>query len=136
MHIALRTLQVIVKNSAVKLDKEVKGWHKQVDVLRLRLASAYNCMAGQLKLWDKFPTCKSASKRGFYLDKDITKNGAVIASYDNLENYDILTRLWKHQIAIRGRKDSQVKSNRGKPLKNWHAKRKVAKQTAGLSHGC
>ena len=106
--IALRTLQVRVKNEAKKLDKSHKGWHKQITNLDMQYKS--KCISGQLGLLDSHN-----EKRAFFLPlyvpimhKGKSLGASGVGDYGRNEAYKVLTRLWNHQIAVRKRKHRKV----------------------------
>jgi hypothetical protein len=134
--VSLRTLQKIVANSAKKLDKTHKKWFKVINVGSLDQNFADLCIVGQLRTagFSNLPS-EMDIQRGFNIESntDITNNGKVIAKYgewsfSSTDNppYKVLTRLWKHQIAVRVRKASQKRA----------AKRKPRKVASFPLHGC
>lgn len=113
---AMRTIQGIVQRSAAKLDKEIVGWHKRINVDTLNMGSDSRCICGQLNINlmpnpdKKIPQKKRiwqvafadelaySVTRGFFLPIGID----VVGGKSNT-----LEKLWRHQIAKRIRCDQR-----------------------------
>jgi hypothetical protein len=113
---AMRTIQGIIQRSAAKLDNEVPGWHKRINVDTLNMGSDSYCICGQLKInllpnpdkeipenkriWPVAAVDELAysTTRGFYIPLSIE----IIGKKSNT-----LEQLWRYQIAKRIRCDQR-----------------------------
>mgnify|MGYP003474800171 FL=1 len=113
---AMRTIQGIVQRSAAKLDNEVPGWHKRINVDTLNLGSDSRCICGQLNIGllpnpdKKIPENKRiwpvafcdelafSTTRGFYIPLSVEITGGKSNTFE---------QLWRYQIAKRIRCDQR-----------------------------
>lgn len=113
---AMRTIQGIIQRSAAKLDKEIPGWYKRIDVDKLNLGSDERCICGQLGINllpnpdKKIPENKRiwpvafcdelaySVTRGFFKPIGVTITGGKSNTFE---------QLWRHQIAKRIRCDER-----------------------------
>jgi hypothetical protein len=110
--VSLRKVQCIVKASAEKLDVDMPGWHKNIDLDTFNIGSDSRCVAGQLNIAtrpnpdhsmkdNKYPRAFAnelaySFHRGFYIPItiDVVNSGG---KYPHI----LLQRLWVHQIKKR-----------------------------------
>lgn len=94
---ALRTYQERVRKSALRLDKEIPNWERKVSIAGLNMlftgSNDTGCICGQLGIADGVRQYDKA--QGF------DAVGIVGAK----SGYDVLKRLWIHQIRLRRKAD-------------------------------
>lgn len=109
--VSLRSVQKLVKTSAEKLDTELDGWHKKIDLSRFDINMPVDCIVGQLKL----NTDDMDESRGYHLNLDtcvMDKGKTIVEPYTftgdkELSGNKLLTRIWKHQINQRLKQDKK-----------------------------
>ena len=100
--VSLRTVQARVQRGAKWLDKNKKGWAPLINITTLRVQGAHECLAGQLKIWDKVPNIEQARNLGFYDESaTVTHKGKTTGSDWSGAAYPYMQRLWTKQIKRR-----------------------------------
>ena len=81
-----------VERGAALLDEKMPGWESRIDVQRLNIASANDCIIGQLygRYW---LGCDSLDLNYF--------GGAALGFFGTIIQMDVLTEAWRRLIAER-----------------------------------
>lgn len=100
--ISLRTVQEHVRKSALKLDAELPGWYRHVNLNRLQMGNTEQCICGQLvNAGLNVSNIKSSEGfSGYYMDID-RKRGFYLPDHEYHMGNEVLGRLWRRQIRKR-----------------------------------